>query len=196
MGEIDVAAKHRNRRRGGIISVGLISLRLPRLSQSDRSGRTRARRRGGRRRQRCGPRRRGRRMERRGDRGCCRRSGGSRRRRRDHASPTNGAATRSQLPARWRISAAAAAVARARAPAKTIGARSGGKTGRQLVRSAWGRSGPAGETGPELRGLGVLSASGLPDGDGRAMTKMQIAHASAAKNAYGRAEPRTNENVP
>src|SRR5437762_10048200 len=33
------------------------------------------------------------------------------------------------------------------------GARSGGMTGRLLFRSAWGKSGPAGETGPVTRGL-------------------------------------------
>ena len=65
----------------------------------------------------------------------------------------------------------------------------GGRPGASLSEALGGDPHPAGETGPELRGLGVLSASGLPSGDHRGMTKMRFMHVSAAENAYGTQEP-------
>jgi hypothetical protein len=56
----------------------------------------------------------------------------------------------------------------------------GGTPGASLSEALGGDPHPAGETGPELRGLVVLSASGLPDGDASGYAKMRFAHASNA----------------
>src|SRR5215469_4411183 len=71
----------------------------------------------------------------------------------------------------------------------------GGRPGASLSEALGGDPHPAGETGPELRGLGVLSASGLAGGDARGRTKMRFMHASAAQNAWGTREPNTFEIV-
>ena len=60
------------------------------------------------------------------------------------------------------------------------GARSGGRTGRLLVRSAWGKSGPAGETGPSKEGL-ALSASELMKWGRVTGQNARITHAVSAK---------------
>jgi hypothetical protein len=185
MGEIDVAAKHHDRLRGGTIFVGLIGLHLPRLSQPDRPGRTRARRCGSWRRQRRGPRRRGRRMGRRGDRGCGRRSGGSRRRRRDHAAPTNGTGT-SRLPTRWRISAAPGAVARA--SVKTSSARSGGRPGASLSEALGGDPDPQGKKDRSARVDVIVEVTVRSTGQPCSRRFQLINNAGTPRNAF-RLEP-------
>src|SRR5215472_1182555 len=65
----------------------------------------------------------------------------------------------------------------------------GGRPGASLSEALGGDPHPAGETGPELRGLVILSASGLRDGEAPGGAKMRFTHASAAENAWRTREP-------